>query len=180
MVLQYAMAYDKEYQKAYYAKRKERLNQRRREMYQTDPAYRETTLAQKRTRYQTDAEYRERRKAEQAAYRQRNSAAIRKKDRDRTARSLVIRAKAAYGKCSKCGYAKHLGALQWAHRSADEKTAEPSWLIRAGDERASVELFKCAVLCANCHFENTHGLWEITDQMVAECSAVIKKCMEER
>lgn len=56
------------------------------------------------------------------------------------------------GKCSKCGYDKCLGALDFHHPNGD-KLMDPS---RAKDMRLSLfreEASKCILLCANCHRE---------------------------
>lgn len=54
------------------------------------------------------------------------------------------------GKCSKCGYNKCIGALDFHH--TDPSTKE-SVLGKLNSKRFYVELKKCILLCANCHRE---------------------------
>jgi len=58
----------------------------------------------------------------------------------------------AGGKCSKCGYDRYIGALQFHH-------IDPSLKVRGLSERGLTlaisklreEAAKCVLLCANCH-----------------------------
>jgi transposase len=56
------------------------------------------------------------------------------------------------GKCSSCGYAKCLGALDFHHADKDK---DPNWVkMRCWKfERIIPELNKCVLLCRNCHAE---------------------------
>ena len=57
------------------------------------------------------------------------------------------------GKCSRCGYDKFYGALDFHHVNPEEK--EFSWRTLRSRKWDSVkkELDKCVCLCANCHRE---------------------------
>ena len=59
------------------------------------------------------------------------------------------------GKCSKCGYDKCIGALDFHH--LDPSTKEANWgKIRLWEwSKIETELDKCVLLCSNCHRE-TH------------------------
>lgn len=65
----------------------------------------------------------------------------------------------AGGRCQICGYARHLGALQFHHLDPSTKAFS---LSRRGCTRAFAELqaeaAKCALLCANCHAEVESGV----------------------
>jgi len=58
--------------------------------------------------------------------------------------------------CSICRYNRNGAALQFHHKESREKerriTAR-SWITRLG----KLEIRKCVLLCANCHFEVHHG-----------------------
>lgn len=61
------------------------------------------------------------------------------------------------GKCSKCGYNKCEGALQFHHSNPNEKDFAISE-VNLNDTNFSIEklleeIDKCDLLCANCHFE---------------------------
>ena len=128
-------------------------------------ANREEILAKRRARYAGDAALREATREAARAYRVANAESVRESERRRNAASLVNRTKSHIGACVSCGYDRHIGALQWAHQHAEEKLAEPS-ALRRNHAAALNELPKCALLCANCHWEQTHGLWSIADWMV--------------
>lgn len=57
------------------------------------------------------------------------------------------------GACQDCGYDKCPGALQFHHRSPEEK--DPRWKhMRSWSfEKTKAELDKCDLLCATCHAE---------------------------
>lgn len=151
-----------EYRKQKYQERKESLNEGRR------------------SRYQADAEYREKVKWENRVRRRQQIEKWREHDRQRSSKTLVMRAKVAIGRCMRCGYDAHVGALQWAHRDASEKLCEPSKLRRVtDDDTAYSELRKCVLLCANCHWENTHGLWAIPKSMQMLCQKKIRRVMKD-
>ncbi len=60
----------------------------------------------------------------------------------------------AGGQCALCGYARHIGALQFHHRESSEKLFG---LASRGATRslgaARAEAKKCILLCSNCHAE---------------------------
>lgn len=60
------------------------------------------------------------------------------------------------GKCSICGYAKCLAALEFHHRDPNQKEfllANKKYLSALINESVFKELDKCDLLCANCHRE---------------------------
>lgn len=57
------------------------------------------------------------------------------------------------GKCSKCGYDKCLGALQFHHVNPSEKEFSIGGAHCVSWERVLKELDKCILVCANCHVE---------------------------
>lgn len=65
------------------------------------------------------------------------------------------------GKCSICGYNKYNGALQFHHLDPSKKDFGIS---RGGNtrsfEKIRLELDKCILVCANCHFEIHGGITE--------------------
>lgn len=63
------------------------------------------------------------------------------------------------GCCEKCGYSKCISALEFHHRTPEEKDFEiapkhhnKSWAALV------IELDKCILLCANCHREEHESL----------------------
>lgn len=61
------------------------------------------------------------------------------------------------GKCERCGYNKYQGALQFHHKDPSKK----DFAIGSGGhtrawDKVKIELDKCELVCANCHFE-IHG-----------------------
>lgn len=57
------------------------------------------------------------------------------------------------GKCSKCGYAKCLGALHFHHTDPTKKDFQINRAVTLSLERVKPEIEKCILLCANCHAE---------------------------
>ncbi len=57
------------------------------------------------------------------------------------------------GKCSKCGYDKCVGALEFHHLDPSEKEAHWQKMRLWSKSRLLKELDKCILLCANCHRE---------------------------
>ncbi len=58
------------------------------------------------------------------------------------------------GCCSRCGYDKYQGALEFHHLDPNEKDFNLSHLRKYSfDERVKSELDKCILVCANCHRE---------------------------
>lgn len=73
----------------------------------------------------------------------------------RKVKSMLIHYKG--GKCSKCGYNRCQGALQFHHLNPEEKEFTLSQ-VNLNDtdfsfENLQKEVDKCVLLCANCHFE---------------------------
>ena len=62
------------------------------------------------------------------------------------------------GKCSRCGYDKCRGALEFHHRDPTVKEDRGLRLVNWG--RLQTELDKCDLLCANCHRE-IHNNWSV-------------------
>lgn len=82
-----------------------------------------------------------------------------KKDKYRNDTVLSIRKKKKAielkgGGCSRCGYNKYYGALEFHHTNPDEKEHSWSSLRRMSWGRVIDELEKCELLCANCHREH--------------------------
>jgi len=57
------------------------------------------------------------------------------------------------GCCSKCGYNKCIGALDFHHVNPSEKNPFYSLFKTIFNERLKKELDKCILLCSNCHRE---------------------------
>ncbi len=63
------------------------------------------------------------------------------------------------GCCSRCGYDKYQGALEFHHINRKEKDFNPSHLKKYSfDDRIKSELDKCVLVCSNCHREIHHEL----------------------
>jgi hypothetical protein len=65
----------------------------------------------------------------------------------------------AGGRCSICGYDRHVGALQFHHREGSTKkfgVADRGCTRSLAAVRAEAE--KCVLLCANCHSEVEAGI----------------------
>lgn len=61
------------------------------------------------------------------------------------------------GKCEKCGYKKYFGALQFHHLDPSKKDFGLAAVKKHSfDDKIKLELDKCILVCANCHFE-IHG-----------------------
>jgi 5-methylcytosine-specific restriction endonuclease McrA len=56
-------------------------------------------------------------------------------------------------KCSKCGYDRYIGALEFHHLDPNEKDFYLSHAKMTSFEKVKSELDKCVLLCANCHRE---------------------------
>lgn len=66
------------------------------------------------------------------------------------------------GQCSRCGYNKYLGALQFHHIKPKEKSFGIAEKYQSYSlERLLDEAEKCILLCANCHFEVEHEIASI-------------------
>jgi transposase-like protein len=67
------------------------------------------------------------------------------------------------GRCSICGYDRHIGALQFHHR--DGETKKFGVAVRGCTrplEAVRAEAAKCVLLCANCHSEVEAGIVRLT------------------
>lgn len=63
--------------------------------------------------------------------------------------------------CSRCGYDKYQGALEFHHLDPNEKDFNPSDLKKYKfDDRMKSELDKCILVCSNCHREIHHEIKE--------------------
>lgn len=62
------------------------------------------------------------------------------------------------GSCSICGYSKSLAALQFHHLDPAKKDFNITRATTITLNKAKVELDKCILVCANCHFEIHQGL----------------------
>jgi hypothetical protein len=68
----------------------------------------------------------------------------------------------AGGRCSLCGYDRHIGALHFHHVDPREKRFNLGQRgITRSLERCRQEAAKCILLCANCHAEVEAGLASI-------------------
>ena len=65
----------------------------------------------------------------------------------------------AGGACSRCGYDRYLGALQFDHLDPSKKAFSLSMKgVARSLAKAREEAAKCVVLCANCHAEVEAGI----------------------
>lgn len=69
--------------------------------------------------------------------------------RDNKVRALKHRG----GCCSRCGYKKYIGALEFHHRTPTSKECAWDKMCRWTWNRIVAEIDKCDILCANCHRE---------------------------
>lgn len=53
--------------------------------------------------------------------------------------------------CSRCGYDRYVGALDFHHRDPAQK--DPTWSRGWSLDKLKKELDKCDIVCANCHRE---------------------------
>jgi DNA-binding transcriptional ArsR family regulator len=81
--------------------------------------------------------------------------------RRRRLKEIIVRD--AGGRCSICGYDRHIGALQFHHRDGETKRFGLSdrGLTRSLDA-VRAEAAKCILLCANCHSEVEAGIVKVT------------------
>ncbi|MBV9850336.1 MAG: hypothetical protein JO250_11725 [Armatimonadetes bacterium] len=66
-------------------------------------------------------------------------------------KQMCLDYKGAY--CSRCGYDRCPGALDFHHLDASQKELQINKVRSMDFERVKAELDKCIVLCANCHRE---------------------------
>jgi hypothetical protein len=82
--------------------------------------------------------------------------------RRRTKARLVAE---AGGRCTLCGYDRHLGALEFHHRDPSEKRFSLSVRgVTRSIESLREEARKCVLLCANCHAEVEGGVASLADR----------------
>jgi transposase-like protein len=92
-------------------------------------------------------------------------------ERRRALKRILVRE--AGGCCSRCGYDRYAGALQFHHRNAAEKAFS---LSNRGVVRSLAalrqEARKCVLLCANCHAEVEAGLFPTARGPTMDASAL--------
>jgi hypothetical protein len=78
------------------------------------------------------------------------------------------------GKCNRCGFNKHIVALQFHHKD-DNKVANVSTMLQLGYsyERVKTEADKCELICANCHM--IEHLGDMYDEYDYEFSFMSRK-----
>ena len=76
------------------------------------------------------------------------------RDRDRRSEHKKLAVEYLGGSCSCCGYSRHIAALQFHHKNPSLKEFNLSKHLKRSWENLRVELDKCVLLCANCHFEH--------------------------
>lgn len=58
------------------------------------------------------------------------------------------------GKCERCGYANCIGALEFHHLDPNKKDFTIAHVrLTKFDEKITIELDKCVLVCSNCHRE---------------------------
>ena len=57
------------------------------------------------------------------------------------------------GKCSRCGYDKHLFTLDFHHTKGNKEEVVSKLIKDYSKQKALKEIEKCILLCANCHRE---------------------------
>jgi 5-methylcytosine-specific restriction endonuclease McrA len=62
------------------------------------------------------------------------------------------------GSCSKCGYDKYIGALEFHHLDPTVKEFVWKELRQMSWDKVLNELDKCVMLCSNCHKEEHAGI----------------------
>jgi len=73
-------------------------------------------------------------------------------ERNQKIKSLMIEYKG--GSCTRCGYNKYQGALDFHHLDPKEKDFNPGHLKKYKfDDKIKKELDKCILVCSNCHRE---------------------------
>jgi hypothetical protein len=63
------------------------------------------------------------------------------------------------GKCSRCGYSKCIGALEFHHTDPQDKLCDVRDLKFHGWSRFWAEAQKCVLFCANCHREEEEKIF---------------------
>lgn len=76
-----------------------------------------------------------------------------KRTAQRTKDNVKILKKEFGGKCSVCGYAKCMDALQFHHLDPNEKEFALSSRRQSNLDLLRKEMSKCILVCANCHAE---------------------------
>lgn len=83
-------------------------------------------------------------------------------DNIRTAKQKLRAVAYKGGRCERCSYDRCSAALEFHHRDAATKEANPGSLYRVAWARMQAELDKCILLCANCHREEHYRLNRLT------------------
>lgn len=65
------------------------------------------------------------------------------------------------GGCSKCGYLKCIGALEFHHTEPKSKVCDVRDLKFCGWDKFWSEAIKCILLCANCHREEEEKISQV-------------------
>jgi hypothetical protein len=79
------------------------------------------------------------------------------------------------GKCQNCGYEKSIWAMDFHHKSKNEKTFNISRYSCLSWDRIRIELDKCILLCSNCHRELHHLEFENFNEYVSMMERLIEK-----
>jgi transposase-like protein len=78
---------------------------------------------------------------------------------DRRRRVKAILVAEAGGRCALCGYDGYVGAMQFHHRVAEQKSFSLAHMgVARSLARCREEARKCVLLCANCHAEVEGGV----------------------
>jgi hypothetical protein len=94
------------------------------------------------------------------AYYRKNQEKRKRQMRSRLRRLTAKYVRLAGGRCQKCGYDKYLSAMSFHHVNPENKSHNPTVVIRSGDhKKVERELDKCILLCMSCHFGFEGGEW---------------------
>lgn len=77
------------------------------------------------------------------------------------------------GKCNRCGYDKHLAALEFHHSEPSTKDLTIGQMLNKKWESLVEELDKCELLCSNCH-RIEHTKYDDTSSLVLEAGGSAK------
>lgn len=155
--------YNKEKQKLYYQKNKDRIAQRQKEYHLKNKEkisqYQKNRYAKK---FKGNTEFLENNKIKCKKYWQKNKKyEIEKQAKERLTSIRWLEDYKRDKKCIKCGF-NHPAALDFHHRNpADKKYLVPYLASHNfSKEKILEEIAKCDILCANCHriyhYENNH------------------------
>lgn len=79
------------------------------------------------------------------------------------------------GKCMVCGFSQYKSALCFHHIKPELKSFEISSSWGVSDEKMSLELDKCIMLCANCHQAHHSGDLDLSNVLAKQMSSQIKQ-----